>query len=461
MRDARSRYGDFMQIIRAGTPQPAADGRGHVLLIAGSPSGRRRHQVRPAENLHALAAVPASALLRTTEPADMVQLADSAEPQSVLTRLRAAAAAPGPLLVYLTGLLVVDRRGLTPHLALARTTAHTVRYTALPWTWLRDVLRQRPYPTVILADLAADRTAWPHVRQAPDQLTEGLPLYAVVTPPQAASAEVPGATAYTRRLAELLRTSTVRQPVAELHQMAAADAGLPPGTLALTADRSAAVPPGSEVPAPGAGQGPVPGAVTAPPAPPAAPAVPRQTAGPPTAPVPAPDPVSVSVPARVSAPEPGPFSLSGPVRPPVAEPDPHLAIQQAAAGGRHTEAAAMAAAWESYALRVAGPGSAEVRHWQEVRADLARLSGNQVLAAELWMAVARAHLSHAPEDDPRVTAAVDNAHHCWERVTDPVQARRLGPELVALRTRAPGPGARSLRAARRRLEQVNALPHPA
>ncbi|TKA04758.1 hypothetical protein [Actinacidiphila oryziradicis] len=136
-------------------------------------------------------------------------------------------------------------------------------------------------------------------------------------------------------------------------------------------------------------------------------------------------------------------------------PDPHRAIWQAAQAGRHTEAAAMVAAMEEHALRTAGPDSPETRHWLEIRADLARRADDYVRATELCIAVAHALLRHHGPDTPEAGTAVDNAHHCWERVTDPVEFRRIAPDLIALRQAVPGPDDRFLRAARRRLEQLD------
>ncbi|MFE6840616.1 hypothetical protein ACFVFI_38100, partial [Streptomyces sp. NPDC057705] len=141
--------------------------RGHVLLIAGDVAVRRRTvQLAPSANLAALAMVPASALLDSGLPSDTVCLDGARDPNTVLTRLRTAAATPGPLLVYLSGRLTVDRRGRRLHLALAGTTAASVRYTSLPWEWLGSELRARPAGmTTVLLDLAADKEAWPLLQE--------------------------------------------------------------------------------------------------------------------------------------------------------------------------------------------------------------------------------------------------------------------------------------------------------
>jgi len=125
---------------------------GTVLLLAASPVGRGR-LVDAAAVLPVLAAVD-PAVLAGTDTANVVELADPLDPQAVLTRLRAAASAPGPLTVYVTGQLQLDRRQRLPHLALARTTPATVRYTAFPWHWFREELRLRaPGATTLFLDL--------------------------------------------------------------------------------------------------------------------------------------------------------------------------------------------------------------------------------------------------------------------------------------------------------------------
>src|SRR5690348_12507489 len=135
---------------------------GTVLLLAASPVGRGR-LVNAAGVLPVLAAV-APPVLSGTDTANVVELADPLDPQAVLTRLRAAAAAPGPLTVFLAGQLQLDRRQRLPHLALARTTPATVRYTGFPWHWIREELRLRPPgTTTVFADLHTDAETWQHL----------------------------------------------------------------------------------------------------------------------------------------------------------------------------------------------------------------------------------------------------------------------------------------------------------
>ncbi|MBC3991703.1 hypothetical protein H8N00_23035 [Streptomyces sp. AC563] len=616
----------------------AANESGYALLIAAGPTGKQR-AMDTAAALPSLAAVAPSVLLGTAGGAQVVQLVDPDEPHTVLTHLRTAAAHPGPVLVYLVGQLTLDTKQHLPHLALARTTPKTARYTALPWHWLLSELGHRPTgTTTVFADLAADETAWPKLTA--EQLTIGLALYGcVVPPPRRRQLNTPH---YTRALAAALRSVGTRPPLPQLHQHAVEQSGLDQGTALLVASTGGAphpaggdgglplgvphttptgpadpalgpaptgaanawAPPAS--PPPGAGLPLVPGfepaagpaspqpnptpdqpqwppvdatptpsadpdpdpgpdpAVTAPePAPPAtpsaAPAAPATTpqSSPPVAPpaasaaprapeagdaadeptdatarpagearpvepagegpsqraaVPPPPrasaahpdkpPLSASgthsgaphtAPADEAAPTPDRHSGQGgedepasvadraavgdaeaaprrpydPGPPPAYAPgygggevahDPHGAILEAAHAGRHSEAAAMAAAWEQEAFRSAGPDSPQALHWLEVRADLARLAGDPARACELWMAAATTRLSAGQAaDQPDVEGAVDRAHHQWQHVNDLLRARSLATELMALRTRVPGRRPGALRAIQARLESLRSV----
>ncbi|MGW1798461.1 hypothetical protein ACWCQN_21365 [Streptomyces sp. NPDC001984] len=189
---------------------------GTVLLLAASPVGRGR-LVDAASVLPVLAAVE-PAVLSGTDTANVVELADPLEPQAVLTRLRAAAAAPGPLTVFVTGQLQLDRRQRLPHLALARTTAATVRYTALPWHWIREELRLRPAgSTSLVVDLHADAETWEHLRAHPLDSGRGNAVHGRIAPPPARrTIAVPS---YMRTVATLLRSGH-RPPLEQLHRQA-------------------------------------------------------------------------------------------------------------------------------------------------------------------------------------------------------------------------------------------------
>ncbi|MYZ09510.1 hypothetical protein GT028_19350 [Streptomyces sp. SID2999] len=189
---------------------------GTVLLLAAAPLGRGR-LVDAAAVLPVLGAV-APSVLAGTDTAHVVELADPLDPQGVLTRLRAAAAASGPLTVYVTGQLLLDRRQRLPHLALARTTPATARYTALPWHWLKDELRLRPAGTTqLLLDLHADAETWADLAERPLDSGRTAVVHGRIAPP-------PGwrriaEPTYMRAVAALLRGGQ-RPPVAELHRRA-------------------------------------------------------------------------------------------------------------------------------------------------------------------------------------------------------------------------------------------------
>ncbi|WSQ75501.1 hypothetical protein OG463_26255 [Streptomyces xinghaiensis] len=204
---------------------------GAVLLLAAAPVGRGR-LVDAASALPALAAVRPE-VLTGTAAAGVVELVEPADPQVVLVRLRSAAAAPGPLLVLLIGQLTLDRRQQLPHLALARTTAATARYTALPWHWLSAELQFRPPgTTTVLADLTADQAAWERLPPLSALAVSGAGLYGAVSPPPGRRA--PAEPLYSRAVAGLLRSATGRPSPAELHDLAVARAGLPAEARLLT-----------------------------------------------------------------------------------------------------------------------------------------------------------------------------------------------------------------------------------
>ncbi|GAA2408346.1 hypothetical protein GCM10010420_40800 [Streptomyces glaucosporus] len=425
--------------------------RGHVLLIAGDrATHRRRPRITPSANLAALTTVPTPVLLGSSAPTDVVHLDGVHDPNSVLLRLRAAVAASGPVLLYLSGRLTADRRRGELHLALTGTTAGAVRYTALPWSWLRTELRPRPSgTTVVFVDLAADRHAWAQLQERPGALDEDLPLCGVVLPPGLSGAD--GVSPYTRHLVELLHRQPARPGNARLHAEAAAAAGLPPGTLVIP--RSGQLTAASEPAGPRTDiqrllaqvrqrQVSPPSAHQRPDGPPR----PARDDRPGTAPAPA-------APATRTAPS---AQLPAvPQQSPAPEADPRPVIWEAAQAGRHNEAAAMAAAWEQHAMRRYGPNSAEATHWAEIRADLARIAENYPLATRLWIAATRSRIALQAPDAPEVLAAAQGAHYCWQHVTDPDTARELGPDLIALLRQLPALDPRHVPVAQRRLDSLN------
>ncbi|MGW3647595.1 hypothetical protein [Streptomyces sp. NPDC000878] len=200
----------------AGTSGSTGPTTGTALLLAASPMGKGC-LVDAASVLPVLAAV-APAVLSGTDTANVVELADPLEPQAVLTRLRAAAVAPGPLTVYLTGQLQLDRKQHLPHLALARTTPATVRYTGFPWRWIAEELRLRaPGTTTLFLDLHADAAAWQYVTARPFEAGRGVSVYGRVAPPP--GRRVVAVPAYMRTVATILR-SGYRPDAGQLHQQA-------------------------------------------------------------------------------------------------------------------------------------------------------------------------------------------------------------------------------------------------
>ncbi|MEW2574575.1 hypothetical protein [Streptomyces sp. NPDC047070] len=423
---------------------------GTVLLIAASPAGKGC-LVDAASVLPVLAAV-APSVLSGTDTANVVELADPLQPQAVLTRLRAAATAPGPLTVFLTGQLQLDRRQRRPHLALARTTPATVRYTGFPWHWIREELRLRaPGSTTLLVDLHTDAETWQHLAGQPLTGGAGVALYGRVAPPPPRRAmAVP---TYMKSLATILRSGH-RPPLAQLHQQALTrsygedpDSARRDLVLAVEPRYRAGVP----MPAPATVHG-----YAAAPAPAPMPA---------SAPVPGPAPYLAAVPMPAAPPVTvPPVTVPPPVPTPAPAPapaDPHAEITAAVQSGRHAEAAVLAEQWERTALRTYGPGADEVVHWMEVRADLAMFAGDAELSCRIWLAVADARLTAGqPSDAPAVEAAVDRAHHQWGRIGDSARARELGPALADLRGRVPGRRQGALDDIRRNLSRLGTQVSP-
>ncbi|MGW0331648.1 hypothetical protein ACWD0J_07170 [Streptomyces sp. NPDC003011] len=442
---------------------------GTVLLLAASPVGKGC-LVDAASVLPVLAAVP-PAVLSGTDTANVVELADPLEPQAVLTRLRAAATAPGPLTVFVTGQLLLDRRQHLPHLALARTTTSTVRYTAFPWHWIREELRLRtPGTTSLLLDLHADAETWTWLRGNVLDCGRNNAVYGRIAPPP--SRRTVAVPAYMKAVATILRSGR-RPELAELHQQAVVRLGSDGyGDLVLTAPGGgmAAVPAGSAPRPPYRPERPRPhtpdgldtanrnGAVDA-----------RRRSG-------TDGPRSdTDVPRRseTDVPRQGETDVrrhsdgdarsrdAGDARSRDAgdarrrEDDPHAYITAAVQDGRHGDADALAAEHEQAAVRAHGPGSEHALHWAEVRADLAMFAGDPVRSCRTWLAVAGARLAfgQAP-DSPAVEAAVDRAHHQWSQIRDTGPARELGPVLAELRGRVPGRRQGALENVHRQLRQL-------
>ncbi|MFB0626251.1 hypothetical protein [Streptomyces sp. AB3(2024)] len=429
--------------------------RGHVLLIAGDAVVRRRAvQVAPSANLAALGVVPVPVLLGSPVPSDTTYLDGARDPNTVLTRLRTAAATPGPLLVYLSGRLTVDRRGRRLHLCLAGTTAASVRHTGLPWEWLGSELRERPPGlTTVLLDLAADKAAWPLLQEYGSlPAPPSVEVYGVVAPPGFAGGGN-GVSGYTRQWIEQLRSSPGRPDNLRLHALAVGGAALPPGTLVLPTARELAARPAQAPGRAGAAEGREQGGAGA--------AhghghslAPGWEGGPGHAPEPGRET------AYGHAPEPeretpagdGARDLPGGGR----DPRPH--IHALATAGRHPEADALARAWEAHVLRAYGSASPEAIHWAEIRADLARMAGDFRLATRLWTGVGVTRLARQSPDAPEVEGAATGALYCWTQLKDRAAAAEAGPELLRLLRALPSLDPRHLELAGQRLELLRGTP---
>ncbi|MFF2331587.1 MULTISPECIES: hypothetical protein [unclassified Streptomyces] len=471
---------------------------GTALLLAAAPTGKGK-LTDAGSVIPVLAAVPPAALAGTAA-ATLIELADPVDPQAVLTRVRGAAATEGPLTVVLVGQLQLDRRQHGVHLALARTTPSTIRYTALPWSWLVAELRQRrPDTTILYVDLVADAEVWQLLDEEPLDFPGGARAYGVVAPP-------PGRRriahpAYTHALAQTLRAGQRLHPD-QLHHTALRRAAVAEGALVLGPERPAApavntqlppartapeapvplqaappqpapVPAPQQVPAPQPPvQAPPPAARTTaartigapvafPPPPmsstptsPAAPAQPQQQAAPvPAAPVQLPPPPPRTQ--RTVSPFYEPSNAVVPV-----EQDPHEQITALSKAGRHQEAIALAVAAEQRAVQTLGADTFVAVHWIEVRAFLVSVAQDPGASCLLWLQAAQTRLDtlqQAP-DAHDVESAVDRAHHQWDRIRDAAQARALAPQLVALRRRVPGRQRAALDAIQKKVERLNSLP---
>lgn len=388
---------------------------GTALLLAAAPEGKIQ-LINVGSVFTPLSAVPPTAWTGTAA-ATVIELDNPVDPQAVLTRIRGAAAADGPLTVVLVGQLQIDRRQRALHVALARTTPLTLRYTALPWAWLVHELQQRrPDTTSLYVDLVASAEAWQQLHEEPLPLSTGTRTYGIIAPPP--RRRRPAEPRYTQALAQILRTGH-RPSSGQLHEEALRKAGVEdvlilspnePTSERVTGTASSLTPP--------------------------SPVLPAQAQ-------------------RIVSPVYVPSTAPVPV-----EEDPHPRIVAASQAGRHQEAAALAAAAERHAVEQFGAGTFAAVHWIEVRAHLASVAQEPGWSCELWLAAAQTRLDalqQAP-DTPDVESAVDRAHHQWDRIRDAEHARRLAPHLVALRRRVPGRQRGALDAVQKKVERLNSLP---
>ncbi|WP_327682945.1 hypothetical protein [Kitasatospora sp. NBC_00458] len=163
--------------------------RGRILVVEGGygGSGRRtwgRGGSAQAPVLSAMLAAVSPQVLLAADAVDAVHLPGASDPHTVIAHLRAAARHPGPLLVHLGGHLLADKRSGQLHLTLRDSKPGSVRQDGLAWQLVAAELRHRPadWQTLVIADLSADQSAWPLLQGAAAPLTDGLPLWAVVSP---------------------------------------------------------------------------------------------------------------------------------------------------------------------------------------------------------------------------------------------------------------------------------------
>ncbi|MFJ3514592.1 hypothetical protein [Streptomyces sp. NPDC090131] len=542
--------------------------RGHVLLVAGDVAVRRRVvELDPGVNLGALVMVPAGVLLGSDVPADMVALDGVRDPNTVLTRLRSAAAAPGPLLVYLSGRLTADRRGQCLYFALAGTVSSAVRYTAVPWEWVGGVLAGRPAgSTTVWVDFVADREAWPLLGEygGLPPVASGVDVYGVVCPPGSVAGGG-GVSGYTRQWIDQLRRAPVRPADVQVHVLAVGAAGLPPGALVVPTARELGMRPAprqqhpygqhphqpAQQPLNGQQQEALPQQRS--------PHEPQPRAQPsaqdpqpleqrlPQESRPLPRPSQESQPLWQQQPQsllqPPPVQrlheplheqlepdLVGPDRPgldrvgsdgpgmdqvgldrlepdglgpdgletdrlgpdgfgpgrvgvgrlvldgrpgkggsergelavpgggwlPGGGGDPRPYIHWLASGGRHGEAASLARVWEEYAGGLYGGSSVEAVQWTEIRADLARMAGDFLVATGLWAGACRVRVECQGVAAPEVYAAAAGALYCWTQVRERAAVVESGPGLVALLRVLPGMDPGHLQSAQARLDALGA-----
>ncbi|MBV6697907.1 hypothetical protein KV557_12310 [Kitasatospora aureofaciens] len=163
--------------------------RGRILVVEGGygNAGRRtwgRGGPAQAPVLSAMLAAVSPQVLLAADAVDAVHLPGASDPHTVLAHLRAAARHPGPLLVHLGGHLLADKRGGQLHLTLRDSKSGSIRQDGLPWQAIAAELGHRPaeWQTLVIADLSADPGAWPYLQGPTSPLSDGIPLWAVVSP---------------------------------------------------------------------------------------------------------------------------------------------------------------------------------------------------------------------------------------------------------------------------------------
>jgi drug/metabolite transporter (DMT)-like permease len=112
--------------------------------------------------------------------------------------------------------------------------------------------------------------------------------------------------------------------------------------------------------------------------------------------------------------------------------DHHAYLYDAAYEGRLHEAEAAIRQLETSDIGAHGVRSPEAIRWIEVRAVVARISGNTALAARLWTTAARFHTEAPRSGLEEVRACLDRAYQEWSNLEDEATVAALTPVLRAM-----------------------------
>ncbi|MFD7449618.1 hypothetical protein [Kitasatospora sp. NPDC059827] len=363
--------------------------RGHLLLLA-TAANLRNHHFDSELGVAAMAAVPPAALLPDCPGAiDVVQIINPGEPQSVLARIHTAAVTTGPLLIYLCGQIVRERKHRQIHLLLSKTTERRMRSTALPWQWLDlELARRAPGTTRVIVDLIADPSCG-SLQPTDLQLPAHVIRWGSVTQPRGRSSwTVP---AYTKALTRLMSARQAKS-VAQAHDEAVAEAALDEGSVIFCDTRP-----------------------------------PRRTTAPRTSTDPDDRPAAGPAPGSAA---------------PAPETDLRSALVRAMHNGNLVEAGRIAATWEHQVLRDHGSHSIHMGDVMEAQATLETRSGNLAHATHLWISTAKNRAVWCQPDSEPLQLALRNAQANWFRLDMSwPQCHQLGTELVDLLYKAGQPQA--------------------
>ncbi|MYV99034.1 hypothetical protein GT354_12210 [Streptomyces sp. SID3343] len=137
------------------------------------------------------------------------------------------------------------------------------------------------------------------------------------------------------------------------------------------------------------------------------------------------------------------------------------AIRHAADTGRGMEAWEKAAQLSMRMENLVGPDHPGTLDAQAMLAFVGAGLGRIADAVLIYCQVAERGATAVGPHHPSTIAAADNALKVWLRVADARESVRLGPTVVAMRQRVPGPGNRGLESARAHLERMQEIVDPA